>query len=151
MKTAEALAKRVGLPILPDRELRELCLGLWEGLLYDEGAKLYPETAAKRKEHPALVRYDGGESFEDLAERAQRAIARIAAENDGKTVAIASHGGTIRALLCLWHGLPISEVYNTPFIPNTAINVVEYEKGEVTFLQENFTDHLTLLTVATVE
>lgn len=151
MNTAKPLAKRFELPIHPERDLRELCLGHWEGLLYAEGAALYPETAAKRKENPALVRYDGGESFEDLGERALRAVTRIAEENDGKTVAIASHGGTIRALLCLWHGRPISETYEIPAVPNTAINVVTYENGEFTILKENVTEHLTRLTVANVE
>lgn len=151
VKTAEPLAGRLELPIHTDRDLRELCLGLWEGLLYSEGAERFPETAEKRRENPAVVRYDGGESFKDLAERAIRAVTRIAEENDGKTVAVASHGGTIRALLCLWHGRPIEEVYDIPAVPNTAINVVRYENGKFTIIKENITDHLPRLTVAAAE
>ena len=151
VKTATPLAERFELPVHPEKDLRELCLGLWQGLLYNEGEKLFPETAKKRKENPAAVRYDGGESFMDLAERAGRAITRIAEENDGKTVAVVSHGGTIRALLCLWHGRPIEELYEIPAVPNTAISVVRYENGRFTILLENCTDHLTQLTVSAAE
>ena len=151
MDTAKPLADRVRLPILPIKALRELHLGLWQGLLYSEGEARFPETAAQRKKNPALVRYDEGESFEDLTKRATEEIDRIAKENDGKTVAVVSHGGTIRALLCAWHGRPVSEVYEFPPIPNTAISVVTYDRGKVEFLLENYTGHLTKITVAAVE
>jgi len=151
MDTAAPLAELTGLPVTPCEQLRELHLGLWQGLLYSEGEARFPETARMRKLNPSLVHYDGGESYPDLAHRAQEAISRIVAENEGKTVAVVSHGGTIRALLCVWHGIPISRVYETPSVPNTAINVVTYDQGKFTIVKEHCTDHLTEIAVATAE
>ena len=151
MDTAKPLAEKTGLPIHPTKELRELHLGLWQGMLYPEAEARFPETAVMRKKNPALVRYDEGESYGDLTQRATKEMARIAAENEGKTVAVVSHGGTIRALLCDWYGKTVAEVYDIPPVPNTAINVVTYDQGKVEFLLENYTDHLERVTTTAVE
>ncbi len=141
VNTAKPLAERLGLPIITTKELRELHLGLWQGLLYDDAVKRFPETARRRVEDPANTRYEEGESYRDLMERATAEMARIAAENEGKTIAVYSHGGTIRALICAWMGLPIEELFTVPAIPNTAVNVLTYDRGKVEFLLRDSVEH----------
>ena len=141
VNTAKPLADRLGLPIHTTKELRELHLGLWQGLLYTDAVERFPETARKRKEDPGNTRYEEGESYCDLMNRATKEMDRIAKENDGKTIAVYSHGGTIRAMICAWMGIPIKDIFTVPPIPNTAVNVLTYENGKVEFLLRNSVEH----------
>ncbi len=141
VNTAKPLAQRLELPIHTTKDLRELHLGLWQGLLYPDAEKRFPETARKRKVDPGNTRYEEGESYWDLMHRSTAAIDRIAKENDGKTVAVYSHGGTIRALICAWMGLPVEEIFTVPAIPNTAVNVLTYDNGKVEFLLRDSVEH----------
>lgn len=151
INTAKPLAERLEKPIHPTKELRELHLGLWQGLLYEEAVERFPETARKRKEDPGNTTYEEGESYRDLMQRATAEMERIAKENEGKTVAVFSHGGTIRAILCAWMGIPIKEVLTIPAIPNTAVNVATYDNGKVEFLLQNSVEHTKNITTSIAE
>ena len=88
-----------------DERLRELDFGELEGRTYDEIERERPELFRQWMETPSLVRFPGGESYADLRERVAAAIADVVAANDGRTVALVSHGGVIRAALALALGL----------------------------------------------
>lgn len=151
VNTAKPLAERLELPIHTTKDLRELHLGLWQGLLYPDAEKRFPETARMRKVDPGNTRYEEGESYWDLMNRSTAAIDRIAKENDGKTVAVYSHGGTIRALICAWMSLPIEKIFTVPAIPNTAVNVLTYDNGKVEFLLRDSVEHTKSAKAAFVE
>lgn len=126
--TLAPLAKSLSLPMVKRADLREIFLGDWEGKTYDEVQVLYPETCRLLKTARHLVRYEGGESYREAYDRAQNAFLSIARENEGRTVAIASHGGTIRLFLAAVMGMPF-EAGNekTPVIPNASLTAVEID------------------------
>ena len=89
-----------------DDRLRELDFGQFEGRTYDEIEREQPEFFRSWMETPTLVRFPGGESYAELRERVAAAVDEIVAANDGRTVALVSHGGVIRAALAVALGLP---------------------------------------------
>ncbi|MEP6697834.1 MAG: histidine phosphatase family protein [Pseudonocardiales bacterium] len=91
--TAAAVAEITGLPIRCEPRLREMHLGVMQGLTREEASQCYPaETAAYEAGDPAP---SGREPFDAIAGRAVPAVL----EPQVATLLVVSHGGTIRAVL----------------------------------------------------
>ena len=91
-----------------DDDLREIDFGLWESLCFAEIARDYPEDVDRWARLEQDFCFPQGEAYADFLQRIQRAGERIARTAAAQTepVAVFAHGGVIRALICLWLGLP---------------------------------------------
>lgn len=89
-------------------DLAEIDLGGWDGRMYAEIKRLYPEEYEKRGQCMLTYQTPGGESFEKLRERVLPCFARIAKEarEEGVHVLIVAHAGVNRMILdtCLRRG-----------------------------------------------
>jgi broad specificity phosphatase PhoE len=91
-----------------DVDLREIDFGNWEALSFAEISRNFPDAVERWTRLESDFRFPQGEAYADFLQRIQRAaegIARTAAAQTGP-VAVFAHGGVIRALICLWLGLP---------------------------------------------
>ena len=70
---------------------------------------------------------EGSETAQQVLDRYIPALKRVAAENDGKTIAIFSHGAAMRMVLGTLNGLPLSQVGETPHGDNTAVSLLEID------------------------
>jgi probable phosphoglycerate mutase len=96
--TAGALGGRLGVEVEPDRRLREVFAGAWEGLHRDEiGAEWAEDYAAWRRGDD--VRVGGGETRAEAGGRAAECIAELDAEQDGGVLVCVSHGGALRGAI----------------------------------------------------
>ena len=138
VQTVTPAAEALGLAVRPEKGLREIDGGLWEGKPFGTIARAYPEDYARWTENIGLARCTGGESLEEVQARGLAAVLRIAQENDGKTVVLATHAAMIRALTCAFRGLPLSEMQRIPFVPNASLSTVRFEKGA--FAIERYAD-----------
>ena len=91
--TAEPIARSHGLEVATDPAFREIDQGEWEGLLLDEIRSRWPELWGPARHY---LKRPGGESPEQVQKRALGGLARVVEHHPGGTVAIVSHGGTIR-------------------------------------------------------
>ncbi len=98
--TAAAAAKALGLEVRVDDDLIETDFGAWEGLTFREAAERDPDLHLQWLRNTSL-RPPGGESFDDVQQRVQRARDRIIAEHGGGTVLVVSHGTPIKTMLLL--------------------------------------------------
>lgn len=113
METAQIIAQEIKLPVTSDRRLREIHFGKWEGLTFREVYDQFRLEFDTWFNNTSDFRAPGGESFQDLLDRSLQAVQEIAGKHSG-TVAVATHGGVIMALLYhlevkaeLWmHGVP---------------------------------------------
>lgn len=80
-------------------QLREINVGDWEGLTFDEVKSKYAEDYIKRGENIARFIPRNGESFEQCQKRAVTIFREIINSTEGN-IAICSHAGFIRTLLC---------------------------------------------------
>ena len=122
MLTAEAAARRDRLPIRTDRALRELDIGPWEKQFYGNIAYETPALTDRFMYDAENWYLEGAETFGQVRVRALRELEKIARENDGKTVAVVSHGVTIRCMLSGITGIPLSDVERLPIFRNTAVS-----------------------------
>lgn len=117
-ETAEIIARRFGLQVELDPRLREIDLGVWEGMRGDDIAGEYPEELAERQRNPAHSRAPNGESAAEVAERVWAAADDIARAHPVGSVLVVSHGLAIATLICRARGLPLSKVYT--LVPDNA-------------------------------
>jgi probable phosphoglycerate mutase len=107
--TAKIIAERRGLPIERLLELREICLGEWEGLTVEEVRNRFPTEWRKRGANLAGYGPPGGESFLDVQARAVAAFERAVSRADGDLLIVA-HSGVNRVILCHVLGLPAAHL-----------------------------------------
>jgi probable phosphoglycerate mutase len=92
------------------KELREIDMGRWDGLGMDEVKRLFPGEFEKRGLDSVNYRPPGGESFADLRARVLPAYREIIGGNDGN-IAIVSHAGVNRVILCDIMNLPLKNLF----------------------------------------
>ena len=98
--TAKAAADALGLPVTVDDDLIETDFGDWEGLTFLEAAERHPDVHGRWLRDTSL-QPPGGESFDEVADRVQRARDRLMADHGGSTVLVVSHVTPIKTLLRL--------------------------------------------------
>lgn len=142
MQTAAPTARVHQLEIHPETGLREINGGKWEHVPYDRLSDLFPQSRKRWMESIGTSRPDGGESVEELAGRVRETVERLVRENPGRCIALFTHALPIRAMGCLWQGIPIPEMSRLPWSGNAAVTEAEYdENGEVRFLCYGYEDH----------
>ena len=98
-QTARPIARVLGVPATTDPRLREQGLGAMEGHTADDLEPLPQPTGV----HPADVRWAGGESLADVAERCRSLLDDVAAR-DLPAIVLVTHGDTMRVLLGILDG-----------------------------------------------
>lgn len=142
MQTAEHTARRRGLSITPDKSFREINAGLWEGCLYEEIYRRFPESYEKWKSDLGHAQPDGGESVLALAARVYDGVERVLADNRDKTVAIFTHATPVRMMACQWFDIPLEEAYRVPFCSNASVSIARYEEnGSFELLRYSYDKH----------
>ena len=125
--TAKPIAKATGLPIDTYKELREISAGCWEGMFITDIKREYPEAFNKWATDVGNARCGDGESSPELTERCKEIFKRIARENEGKTVVVATHGGVIRAIRSAWLGISFDDMKNVPHVANASVTEALYD------------------------
>jgi probable phosphoglycerate mutase len=123
--TAQALATRLGLPVVTDTGLRERSFGVFQGHLYADIDRRWPEQAARWRHHDPDFGPEGGETLREFSARAVAACARIAAGQPGRSIAIVTHGGVLDCLYRAAAGVDLSAP-RTWELGNAAINRLLY-------------------------
>jgi len=110
LKTAEVIA--TGQTVRPQarRDLREIGLGEWEGLTFEEVRRWYPKEFRERGQDIAHYCPPGGESFADCSRRVVDAFEENLASTNGN-VLIVGHAGVNRAILCHVLGMPLAHLF----------------------------------------
>ncbi len=109
-------------------DLREMNFGLFEGLTHEEIIKKYPTPYEEWINDLERVKTPNGEGLRDLSKRIEDRLSCILSEYRDKTVAIVSHSGPIRIILCEALKLGIEMFWQTEQQLG-ALNVIEYVAG----------------------
>ncbi len=141
--TAKALYLPKGLPLQLEPGLREISMGDWEDDTWGGAARKHPEQMAYFSGGNAHYTPMGGESFQELRQRVVSTYYRLAAANDGKTIACVSHGEAIRTAVNAFYGRPLEEMHNMIPSDNTAVSCVEIEGETAKVLFYGDGSHLT--------
>jgi alpha-ribazole phosphatase len=141
LKTAEHIASSHHLSVTPVKGLREYHFGEWEGLTFQQISERWPEISVDFFKNPDSVRVPGGETFGEVKARAEASVRKLVDLHPDQTVALVSHGGTIRTILCAALGLHLNRVWALRQ-DNTAVNIIEYYQETAIVALVNDIHHL---------
>lgn len=141
--TASALYLPRGLTPRLEPALREIHVGVWERRTWGEITRRWPAEMAQFGRQMDRWRMEGAETPAQVLERALGALEKIAAENDGKTVAVFSHGYVIRLVLANLQGISLADTgERTSTGDNTAVSLLEWDGGTLRVVSQNDNSHL---------
>lgn len=140
--TAGAICIPKHLPLHKRKDLREICVGRWEEQTWGEIFLTDQEQLALFTKRPDQWQIEGAESMAAVRDRMLSAMEEIGASNDGKTVAVFSHGCALRLLLGTLQGYTLETMGDTPHGDNTAVSLVEYNQGKLRVVFRDDTSHL---------
>ncbi len=110
LETARIIANGRSETVQPLHKLREINMGAWDGLSFDDVRRLYPEEYAKRGAGMTTYRPPGGESFSDLAARVIPLFVEIVRGAAGN-VLIVGHAGVNMVIICYILGMPLENLF----------------------------------------
>lgn len=140
--TALPISNLFNLPILIENDLKEINGGDWEEKTPEQILELYKDDYTLWLNNIGIARCTTGECMEEVQFRASNALKKLASEHDGKTIAITTHAGVIRALQCLWQKLPLTEMKNIPWVENASVSIIIYNQEEFIVKDIGKTNHL---------
>jgi len=127
-ETAEIVARRLGVPVVADTALREIDVGEWQGLTWQEIEARFPDGV--RNWHERGHGWEGGETYDALGERVVRALRRIGAEHPAGRILVVGHGGTVRSVRALIEGRTVAQSrLESPAIGNCEVFRIAAENG----------------------
>lgn len=97
--TAREIAKHHNLEVINDKDIRELSLGVWEGLTFNEVNERWSKEFREWQEKPFEIKPPEGETLTDLYNRTGRFMMRAAKAHPKEKIIVVTHAGPIRAIL----------------------------------------------------
>lgn len=135
--TARSVYLPKGLELRRDRRFREVDLGRWEDIPFGWLERFEPERMTQFNKEPQLWSVKNSETFPEYTQRFLTALREAAEENDGKTIAVFTHGCVLRGVQYLLSGNEWP-----PYCDNTAVSLLGYENGAFQIEYLNDSSHL---------
>jgi broad specificity phosphatase PhoE len=141
LQTAQKIAQFNDLKVQPLPGIIDISFGKWEGRPHQEIRENDKETYRQWVETPHLVRLPGGEGLDDVRVRAMAALEEVIRSHPGKTLVLVSHRVICKVLICAILNLDNSHFWQITQ-DTTAINLIQYRKGNYILSLMNETCHL---------
>jgi len=140
IRTSEIALEGTDLRVSVLQELRERNLGAWEGLFFPDLKSKEPAAVEAYYNDPNF-KPAGGENWPELQSRVMSGLKKILADHEGKTIAVFTSGGPVKAALLGTFGIP-PETWSSWRTSNTSISILEKRKGRWRVNVFNDTSHL---------
>ena len=130
-QTASLVLPARALAVVAVPDLRELDFGAWEGRTYAEIARSDPQGLARMMRFDPDYAPGGGELLGGFLARVHSA-ARLITSHPADKVLVVTHGGVIRALLCILLGLDLHKQFHAfEIAPAAVAELMTYDGGAV--------------------
>ncbi len=140
--TGKAVADRLGMEVIPEEGMREIYAGDWEMRTFDDLTIAYAEEYDVWLKDIGNAVCPKGESVAELSKRIYNTVLKIAKENDGKTVLIATHATPVRVMECICRGLLLAELKNVSWVSNASVTELRYDDGKWEIIRCGYDEHL---------
>jgi phosphoserine phosphatase len=138
VQTALPLSMTTGVPIELEPLLIEIAHGTWEGRYRDDLARSQPVMYYEWREHPQRVKFQGGESLQDVLQRWKRFVESFDAAVDALLM---THDVVVRIAVLERTGRSIAELRSVRAL-NAAYAEFNVSGGTWTLVQECIDSHL---------
>jgi ribonuclease H / adenosylcobalamin/alpha-ribazole phosphatase len=139
--TALAVADAAAAPLAMDADLAETDFGAWDGLTFATVMERWPAELAAWQADPGTAP-PGGESFAAVASRVNRALDRLLADHQGKTIVVVSHVTPIKTLVCRAIGAPPAAMFRMHLNVASICEAAWFADGPAVLRSLNDTAHL---------
>ena len=126
--TAEIIARKLNMRVSTEKDLREINLGVMQGLKKDEFIIKYPEVISNYHADPEYV-IPGGESKLQLYNRVTGILAKIIRKHKYHNILLVAHGGVLDCIIRHTFGIPLNKKRNFSLF-NASINRFTVGNGE---------------------
>lgn len=140
VKSAGIIAEPFGLKPAIDARLKERSFGKWEGMTFSEIQKEFPDEFDAWVKNPMKNSPPGGESTEDVIVRVMPVFNEIVRNHENRHVAIVSHGGVNRVILCTILGIPLEHIFRVEQ-EFAGLNIISFYDEKPVMKMMNFTAH----------
>lgn len=140
--TAQAIYVPKHLPLHTNECFREYNMGVWEGRTWDDIFENDHQQSENFNYHLERFHVAGGETAQQVLDRFLPALRGVAAEHDGQTIAIFSHGAAMRTVLTILAGGTLEDVGKVDYCDNTAVSLVEMEDDGARVIFRDDNSHL---------
>lgn len=127
VQTADILAGYLRVPVIIEKELKEIVLGPLEGLSYEQIKERFPEIWKRWTQAPAELKIEGMETLEEVQKRIVTLLKRWQQKHEDETFAAVTHLAVIRCLLLYTMERSLND-YRKIEIPNATAFVFEVNK-----------------------
>ena len=141
-ETGKTVANKLGLEVIPEPGMREIRAGKWEGIEFEKIISDFPEEYARWIEGTGDSGCPGGENVRILCERVMNTLTELAEENDGKTIAIATHATPIRVSQTFITYGTVDEMVKVMWVPNASVTEIKYNNGKWELVKVGQDGHL---------
>lgn len=140
-QTAEPYRERVQIELTKNKNLDEMDFGDYEGKAQTEVADDLQKIHQSWQKGDVQLSVPGGESPEEVFNRANGAVKKLVEMYKGKTVVCILHGRLIRILLSQWLGLGLKNMHKIKH-QNCAVNQLSFQNNEFKSIYLNKISHL---------
>lgn len=128
--------------ISPTKALREIGVGKWEGMVYEDIERQYPEKFRYYKTDPEkYIPTPGGEAYKDFEKRVKDFVEDLK-KAPYENILIVTHGLTYMMLLNIFEERPLKDITKRILPHGTSLSHIEYRDGKFNVLGENCIEHL---------
>ncbi len=128
-ETAQILCEGTDITPIKHNGIKEINFGSWEGLTFPQVAETYPDAYSNWKVDKEEGRMlDGEVSIRNASIRSKEAIYDIVNRNQGKHIALVSHGGLIKSAILGLFELDMT-MYHKFVIGNTGITIINFDNN----------------------
>jgi len=138
--TAQTIAAALGIGYEVDEAFNNINLGSWQGVPKKKVMEDYPDEWRRWTTEPEHLVVPGGESVEDVRERASARLKDIVSVRDG-AIAIVTHRSVIKVLAAFMLNVPPPYFWKF-YTDNAAYCVFEHAGGAFTLISWNRNSHL---------
>lgn len=140
LQTAQLIADSHNLAVQTVEALTECDVGVWEGLNWADIQRRDAEAFRAFEENPASTPYAGGESFQDVQDRAVPALQQLLNASSGDVVVVL-HNIVGRVVLAKTIGIATSKSRSI-HLDNAGISILSVQNGESKMITLNSVLHL---------
>ncbi len=109
---ADIICAQFGIQPAKRSQLRELNIGIWEGMTWEEISQRWPDEWQARLADLVNYRVPEGENLLDVEARVMPVITEIVEHHQGQEVLVVGHGGVNRIILLNAIGAPLARMFN---------------------------------------
>jgi broad specificity phosphatase PhoE len=140
--TARQIAEPHGFSVIIEPAMTDIDYGSWQGMSHHQVREQCPGVYRLWVTAPHKVRFEEGESLDDVKARALKAFQQIAGRHQGQNVVAVSHRVVNKVLLCCLLGLDNSHFWSLRQ-DTCAINVVDVDSQHGYIIRHlNETSHI---------